>query len=103
MNEAIIELAATLGIAVNEIIGHYVVWHIASAITWILLAFLTSWFLLSKRYSAFCESLEYGKNILIWTKAIGLIWAMFIIGSNLPDLFSPTAISIHQLIIDLTP
>lgn len=106
MNELILELADTLGVTAETIVGHYVRWFIISATTWIILAISSVWLAYSARlktfiYEGFDGRFDEPHLWLLWIRIVITFFAVLILGFNIPDLLAPRGISIHQLLIDL--
>lgn len=94
-SELINQVAAILGSASDATITEYVKWHISSAITWILISCVGGYVLNMWKTSGQWE----GWAVVVKT-SLGCILVV-IIGAHVPDLFSPKAIAIHQLLSDL--
>jgi ABC-type transport system involved in cytochrome c biogenesis permease component len=99
---AILErLIDVLGQGTSLVIDEYTVWHIASAIVWILMglgALVASY----KIWQYEVEDRDY-EGLKIFMSAAVALYGVLLIGFHIPDLFAPRAIAIHQLLNDLIP
>ena len=103
MNDKQIELLervlSTIGQSADHVIDQYTIWHIGAAIVWCIIGvvlFRAAWL-----FYAFGKR-EEEPGWYIATGVLTLVGTV-IIGCNLPDLFAPRAIAIHQLLIDVVP
>lgn len=94
-------LVGALGENASATVDAYVVWHVASAVRWlavgVALLFAARWLWTYKLE----EEWEIKPNICGAVAAVVL--GVGIIVSNVPDLFAPRAIAIHQLLKDIVP
>ncbi len=95
-------LADTIGETASEVVTHYAFYHFFQAAAFIALGLVIVRFGMKLTYNddishdvprAFQSFFKYG---IIF---VGLLFVV----ANFPDLLSPKAIAIHQLISDLTP
>jgi hypothetical protein len=99
MNEQTINrLAEILGSTGEAIIAQYTTWHLVAALLYILtgLALLyCAW------KPAFGKTWEEG--VLPAVRVVMLIAGVLFVVCNLPDIFAPKAVAIHQLLQDIAP
>jgi hypothetical protein len=103
MNDATIKLLQSLADAVGAslpmILGHYTTWHLVSALGWIAFG----------SFIVF-TSTKWIPDEDVWDPTVAgivRILLLFVGGIfifvNLPDIFSPQAAAIHQLLTDIHP
>ena len=100
MSEETLALIEQFGILINtnarDIIAEYTRWHMVAAIFWVFVGGMLCTFAIN------FPKLEDWE--LVPTHVVRFILfalGMIFIGANAPDLFSPEAVAIHQLILDI--
>lgn len=95
-DEALVKLAEVVGQSTGETISQYSAWHLSSALCWILFGILLA--ASSRLIPDFGEDAVFSRWI-----AVGLVWfvAALFIFANIPDVISPKAVAINQLIKDI--
>ena len=95
--QTINQIAEILGQSGNAVVNEYVIWHVVSAIGWIVAAVLGIWFTL--KWKPGKDNDWFLPGVVI--KGIGIFIFAMIVLCNVPDLAAPRAISIHQLLSDI--
>jgi len=98
---AIKELANTLGLAANEIISHYVLWFVVSGIVWVAAGLALAALPFTAAWRNRLESAGISGGWRLSIEAVVWFVAAMCLLVNIPDLASPTGISIHQLLKDI--
>ena len=100
-DQAIQQLAAIIGTSTGMVVTEYARWHFVSAVGWLLCGIALAVYA-ARYYPKWNEEWD-GDQKTAWygCRILCIAIAAFFICTNLPDLFSPTAIGIHQLIKDI--
>lgn len=102
--EQISEIINLLSASGSQAVQHYAIWFIASAIGWILfgLSFWVAAYYAFKSRQKIQQEFEHDTQLAgyIFAVIFAFLGGLFVV-CNVPDLFSPTGIAIHQLIQDM--
>ena len=98
--ELIKNLAGAVGKSAEYITHQYASWMVASAIGWIIFGAIVCWSATKIRFSEHTYVAEWGQWLI--KACVVLVGAMMILAS-VPDIASPQAAAIHQLLRDITP
>lgn len=99
MNEQVItQIAQIIGSTGALITDEYVRWYFIKAMIWVL---ISAGVIVATVRLAFPEDWEWPKVAKFWVRASIISLMTFIGACHLPDVFSPRAMAIHQLLEDL--
>ena len=93
--ETISKITEVLNATGSHAVSEYTSWYIASSFVWLMVGVVIS--VLATRWKAE-EDWDFPPVVIKWFCVfVGLLF----IGCNFPDLLSPKAMAIHQLIKDI--
>jgi len=94
--QTVLKILELLGDSGNAAVAEYASWFVWSSFTWIIIGMLLVSFAFKFIKPESVDELAY---ILI--RAAMVMVGTIIIGANIPDLFAPEGMAIHQLIRDV--
>ncbi len=98
--ELIKNLAGAVGKSAEYITQQYSSWMVASAIGWAIFGVIVCWSATKIMFDEHSDVAEWGKWLM---KAVVVFCGAWMILASVPDVVSPQAAAIHQLLRDITP
>ena len=93
-------LAGAVGKSAEYITQQYAHWMIASAIGWVIFGVIVCWGATKIRFSEHSEISEWGQWLM---RAVVIFFGAWMILASVPDIASPQAAAIHQVLKDINP
>lgn len=93
-------LAGAVGKSAEYITQQYSSWMVVSAIGWIIFGVVVCWSATKIKFSEHSDVAEWGQWLM---RAMVVFCGALMILSSVPDVVSPQAAAIHQLLRDIKP